>query len=229
MVERTYSMLNMSSVSDLTARARVRDAAIDLFGRVGFERATVRDVAAAAEVSPALVIHHFSSKDGLREACDAHVTSLLFDKKHDLLAPGAAAAIRAWLADFDQFRPLLRYIGRMLIDGSEVGRDLFAAFHEGTRLMLDEQAEAGILRDLPDRGAVAAYLTVFGLAPIILQEHLASAFGVAEMTGEVYRRSTLPLLDLYTNGLYADDRFLRLAAEAIGETPPGTADTGKDS
>ena len=216
----------MSSVSDLTARARVRDAAVDLFGRVGFERATVREVAALAEVSPGLVIHHFGSKEGLRDACNAHVADELFGRKNDLLHPGAAAAIRSWLADFDQFRPMLRYIAQMLTDGSSAGRRLFAAFHEGTRTMLDEQAEAGILRDLDDRDTVAAYLTVFGLAPLLLQEHLASAFGVAEMTGDLYRRSTLPLLDLYTHGLYADDRFLKLAREALGDAELGDAELG---
>ncbi len=30
---------------DLTARARIREAALDLFGRVGYERATTRAIA----------------------------------------------------------------------------------------------------------------------------------------------------------------------------------------
>ena len=58
-------------MDDLTARARIRDSAIVYFGRHGFQSATVRAIAADAGVSPALVIHHFGSKDGLREACDA--------------------------------------------------------------------------------------------------------------------------------------------------------------
>ena len=68
-------MLFMRSASreDLTTRARIRDAAVDLFARDGFAHVTVRRIATEAGVSPALVIHHFGSKEGLRAACDAHV------------------------------------------------------------------------------------------------------------------------------------------------------------
>ena len=62
---------------DLTARARIRHSAIVYIGRHGWRAATVRAIAGAAGVSPALVIHHFGSKDGLREACDTHVTGLI--------------------------------------------------------------------------------------------------------------------------------------------------------
>ena len=53
---------------DLTARARIRDSAIVYIGRHGWRAATLRAIATDAGVSPALVIHHFGSKDGLREA-----------------------------------------------------------------------------------------------------------------------------------------------------------------
>ncbi|MDN5559804.1 MAG: TetR/AcrR family transcriptional regulator, partial [Ruaniaceae bacterium] len=47
--------------SDLTAAARIRDAAIDVFGRRGFEAASIREIAREAGVSPALVMHHYGS------------------------------------------------------------------------------------------------------------------------------------------------------------------------
>ena len=60
----------MSSAEDLQAHARIRDAAMRLFGWQGIKGTTVRQIAEGAGVSPALVIHHFGSKDGLRRACD---------------------------------------------------------------------------------------------------------------------------------------------------------------
>ena len=62
----------MSSPEDLTARARIRDAAIELFAERGIGSATIRDIAQAAGVSSGLVRHHFGSKDGLRRACDEY-------------------------------------------------------------------------------------------------------------------------------------------------------------
>jgi AcrR family transcriptional regulator len=53
--------------ADLTAAARIRDAAIEQFGQHGFG-VGLRTIAEAAGVSAALVIHHFGSKDGLRKA-----------------------------------------------------------------------------------------------------------------------------------------------------------------
>ncbi len=57
---------NGPAAEDLTARARIRDAALAQFAEYGFDRATVRGIAGAAGVSPGLVRHHFGSKNGLR-------------------------------------------------------------------------------------------------------------------------------------------------------------------
>ena len=46
-------------------RRAILEAARDRFGSVGFDRATIRAIAAQAEVDPALVIHHFRNKQQL--------------------------------------------------------------------------------------------------------------------------------------------------------------------
>ncbi|MFW2382370.1 MAG: TetR family transcriptional regulator [Acidimicrobiales bacterium] len=43
----------------------ILDAARHHFGAVGFDRATIRNIAETAEVDPALVIHHFTNKQQL--------------------------------------------------------------------------------------------------------------------------------------------------------------------
>src|SRR6185436_15458780 len=50
--------------SDRT-RAAILAAAQKLFAGQGYERTTVRDIAAIAEIDPALVIRYFGSKDEL--------------------------------------------------------------------------------------------------------------------------------------------------------------------
>jgi TetR/AcrR family transcriptional regulator, regulator of cefoperazone and chloramphenicol sensitivity len=62
----------VSSPSDLTARARIREAAIALFAEKGIAATTIRDIAQAAGVSSGLLRHHFGSKEGLRDACDEY-------------------------------------------------------------------------------------------------------------------------------------------------------------
>lgn len=50
---------------DSRTRDAVLAAARDEFARLGFDRATIRGIAAAAEVDPALVLHYFTSKEKL--------------------------------------------------------------------------------------------------------------------------------------------------------------------
>src|SRR6516162_6324533 len=97
-----YSILHMRSVpDDRTARAVIRDEALRLFAELGPDGVTVRQLAAAAGVSPGLVLHHFGSKQGLRQAVDEHVLGL-FDRmlgtvtgEHaaDLYDPAASGSV----------------------------------------------------------------------------------------------------------------------------------------
>lgn len=64
---------------DLTARARIRNAALDLYAAEGEDRVPMRAVAAAAGVTVGLVQHHFGTKDGLREAVDELVVEYFVD------------------------------------------------------------------------------------------------------------------------------------------------------
>ena len=53
--------------SDLT-RARILEAARALFAEAGYDGASVREIAAAAAVDPALVIRNFGSKEPISKA-----------------------------------------------------------------------------------------------------------------------------------------------------------------
>ncbi|MBD3751906.1 MAG: TetR family transcriptional regulator, partial [Micrococcales bacterium] len=67
----------MRSAPDASTRDRIRDAAIAAFAERGFDAASLRDIAQRAGVSAALIVHHFGSKDGLREECAAYVVQTL--------------------------------------------------------------------------------------------------------------------------------------------------------
>lgn len=222
-------MLNVRSTDgDLTARARIRDAAILLFGRLGFSATTVRAVADAAQVSPGLVIHHFGSKDELRVACDEYVVTEFLSRKDELAGGDPAAAIGRWLADTETFEPLIDYLARMLTAQTTSGDELFDRLLSGTAAMLDEQVSAGIIRAPVDRDVTATFLTLYGLVPLVMQRQLGRALGVPRVDASTMRRVTLPILDLYTHGLYTDDRFLVAAREALQRTNAPRSDKGEN-
>jgi AcrR family transcriptional regulator len=166
----------VSSPEDLTARARIRDAAMRHFAEQGFERATIRGIAETAGVSSGLVRHHFGSKEALRDACDEHVLRIARKLNEDTWAAfeagdlGSAAAARVPLGQFN------RYIARSLIDGGS-GR----LFDEITRLgeawirAFDARRE-----DEPDTDARvrAAVVAAWGLALPMMLEHLSRVMPV---------------------------------------------------
>ena len=76
------------SAEDLTARARIRDAALALFADRGLDGTTIRDIAKAAGVSGGLIRHHFGSKDDLRAACDSYALDQLMQIKEQAVLDG---------------------------------------------------------------------------------------------------------------------------------------------
>src|SRR5450756_768558 len=109
---------------DLTARARIREAAIRLFAEHGVEETAILDIAREAGVSGGLIRHHFGSKDGLRVACDTYVFNELVRFKVEALEQRKADP--EFLVTFNARQVLLRrYFGRAMIDGSSAAGSRF--------------------------------------------------------------------------------------------------------
>lgn len=215
--------MNMRSAlpEDTTAAARIRDAAIARFGAHGYERTTVRDIAGDAGVSPALVIHHYGSKEGLRQACDDWLVTRLIGEKSRSSAPELAATMREWLDDPERFRAYIDYFATMLADGTEGGNRLFDRLVRDTAAMLEAGVDDGSMNPSSDPEMRALLITIQGLAPLLLRDQLARAMGTPLASAAAIRRMTRPSLELYTFGLYADTRVLE-AAEAVLEGAPAT-------
>lgn len=211
-----------SSADDQTLRSRIRDAAIALFGAHGADAVSVRRIAAEAGVSPALVIHHFGSKEGLREECDEYIVEEVLGRKRTALeAQGGdlQSAMQRWLADVDAHRPSLDYLARMIADGSPAGDRLFDDLLARTEAMLAEGVASGRMRPSSDPRMTAVLIAMHGLLPLLLERHLGRALGETGLTPVLVRRMTIPTLELYTHGLYADDALLQAASVALAGDP----------
>jgi len=144
--------------------------------------ATLRAIAKAAGVSPALVIHHYGSKQGVVEAVEEWVQTLLRSSTADegvSSDPAEANARRS--AAFEQLlttTPLLRsYIRRMLLEESPEGLDWFARIVDAGAQDLHRRERKGMARPSEDVQAVAAILDVIALGPLLLPRHLEYVLG----------------------------------------------------
>ncbi|WP_275980042.1 TetR/AcrR family transcriptional regulator [Couchioplanes caeruleus] len=115
----------MSSTGDLTARARIRDAAIELFAERGIGGATIRDIAQAAGVSSGLLRHHFGSKEGLRDACDEYAMAEIARIRAPYIEGGAGNERLIYDAIRAAPLRLQSYLIRSTLDGSPSGANLF--------------------------------------------------------------------------------------------------------
>lgn len=217
-----------SASEDLTTRARIRDAAIVRFSERGFTGTSLRQIAQDAGVSPALILHHFGSKEGLREACDAHVVRSFVSERDGMTGADASRLMREALDSLEGRSVALDYLAGMLVDDSAASDRLFDMFLASTREMLRDQIAAGAMREQSDLEATAVYMTLYGLGPVILRRHLARAFGESTLSTSLLERSTIPVLELYTHGLYADDRLLVAAREALSRRSGPRSDKGEN-
>jgi AcrR family transcriptional regulator len=197
---------------DRTARAVIRDEALRLFAARGPDAVTVRQIAAAAGVSPGLVLHHFGSKAGLREAVDQHVLDL-FDlmlgeltgeTAPDLYEPAASGSLAdAITGHLPADSPVPAYLRRLLLAGDEAGRVLFGRLFALSTRTLDTLVAAGLAAPGADPAVRAAFLLSNDLAVLLLREHLTEALGTDPLSGEGMARWGREMLVIYGAGLLA--------------------------
>jgi TetR/AcrR family transcriptional regulator, regulator of cefoperazone and chloramphenicol sensitivity len=213
------------SADDLTARARIRDVALALFAERGYSGTSIRDVARAAGVSPGLVQHHFGSKEGLREACDAQVLETL----------RVTAARKMERTEFDAdfvaslyeaSQPTMRYVARGLTEG-----------WPGSTRWFDQAvgAMAGWLSATwPDRFPAgsekasqrAATVVAMNLGTIVLHGHLARWWGVDPLAPGSQHLTGAAMIEIYASmgEFFASGpgRSIRAALAEYGESVSST-------
>jgi len=212
--ERLFIFVYMTSLpDDRTARARIRDEALALFAERGPDAVTVRDIAAVAKVSPALVVRHYGSKDGLRTAVDDHVVQVLEILLAQATEPpvGDALDLAALptLADMvarslPAGSPIPAYLGRLLLTHGPVGSALFRKLYAVARDALEGMAGAGSADRGEDPAVRAAFLLANDLAVLILRTHLHDVLGVDPLSVAGTRRWGAEVLSIYHNGLGGD-------------------------
>lgn len=210
--EQTFTIVNMRSLDDgdRTARARIRDEALRLFAERGPDAVTIRDIAAAASVSPALVMRHYRSKDGLREVVDDYVAAVFGSLLEQVTQPETMDVFDAGrsrgLAELvieqlpaDSAVPV--YLGRMLLAGGAAGSALFARLYELSRDTLDGMAAAGAVEPGPDPAVRAAILLVNDLAVLMLRPRLNEVLGFELLSASGMQRWGAEVLAVYEHGI----------------------------
>ncbi|MFD0363283.1 TetR family transcriptional regulator [Nocardia sp. GCM10030253] len=199
------------SATDLNTAARIRDAAIDVFGEHGFQ-VGVRAIAAAAGVSPGLVNHHFGSKDGLRATCDERVLEIIRTEKAKAIAePGPGGMLTA-LAEIEVYAPVVGYMLRSFQAGGQLAEDLLEHMISDAVIYTQTAVDAGRAKPSRDPEARARYIVLchVGAMNLYLQMrmHREKKIDYRKAIRELSDLTTFPALELYTQGLLTDSTLL---------------------
>jgi len=191
---------------------------------------TARNVAEVAGVSPALVIHHFGSMEGLRSACDESIAARIRRIKEDAAAAGLAMDPMDVLKQQSEGPPIADYLSRVLVDGSLQVDALVDELVADAVDYSEQMVESGMMRPTAYPRARAALLVTWSLGNLVLGRHLERLLGV-DVTETLERPTETsaylePMLELMHDGTMTDAMF-ELVRDAL-VTGEAVADEGKE-
>lgn len=194
------------ATGDLTARARIRDAALRLFAERGMEGATIRDIARAAGVSGGLVRHHFGSKDELRAACDSYALDQLMQIKQQAVLGGQLDNPGFFAAAHPTVLLTYRYFARSLVDGSPAAAAMFDEMVDLGEAWLTTHHPG----EIENPRAYSAILIAMETGLLAMHEQLSRALGADIFSPEGHLRMTRAKISFYSHPLLSPE----LAAQA---------------
>lgn len=162
---------------DLTAYARIRNAALEGFATDGVSATTIRGVARAAGVSAGLVQHHFPTKQALREAVNQYVLEVVTDAFEELgrmtpsqeLVNELGNRITETVRDH---RMAVLYIARSVVDRDEAALQLFDAVVAVSAQQIKRFQEEGLMREDADISWATVHPIVMILGAVLLEPGL---------------------------------------------------------
>lgn len=213
---------------DLNARARIRHAALREFAAHGFKGASIRGIAREAGVSPGLVQHHFGTKEGLLEACDAYVMEFLSESQAQMFQRGAPPGPELAVEQLDELRPIIDYLITSFSSGSEVAARWFREITEYTHDALTSGRIGPPLDAEQDTWAIAATQAAMALGVTAFYRNIAQTLNVEDEAETLVRvgRARMFLAPDWILGPELREQLARSLdhyeqARSTGKPPPG--------
>ncbi|HET9494254.1 MAG TPA: TetR/AcrR family transcriptional regulator [Chloroflexia bacterium] len=201
-------------------RVQIMDAALEVFARHGFERATNKDIARAANIkSPGLIYHYFKDKtDLLKHVIERYVPALqLFDRPGEFLDRPPEEVLPQFASAFTQalqHRPAIATF--KLVLGESIRKpavaDMFNRLGPSRGFgflvtYLERQMELGRLRRMDPGAAARCFvgpMVVFILTREVFPQPDSKTLQPSEMVET--------LVEVYLRGMAPDPRANALAA-----------------
>lgn len=160
--------------NDLTAKARIRHAALRLFAERGDDATPLRKIASEAGVTVGLIVHHYGTKEALREAVEFDIverfSAAIASASHEGTADEIVAARDRAVAEMLGSTPaVVDYLRRATLHARRQGHDLVGKLTELTADEVRELRQAGLASTKQPLGDQVVTIMVRQLGRLFLQ------------------------------------------------------------
>ncbi len=181
---------------------------MSLFPEHGFSATTVRQIASRAAVSPGLVLHHFGSKEGLREACDQHVVARFREIKAAAIGGGMFSP--AFLGGaMQESQAIMKYLAWAIARNHPAASGLYDEMLSEAISVTRTAIDQGYVIDSRDLETRTALHMAMQLGLAVLHEHVERVTGIDLFDEEGIRRATPLLIEIFS-GLFDPEIRRRL-------------------
>jgi len=152
----------------LSSRERLLEAAVDVFGKHGFEAATTRMIASAAGVNIAAIPYYFGGKEGLYQAAVTHIVEKIEAKAGTTLQIMSAPASEKVLSREDAINTLEALLGNVtnfMVGSPEAPRV--------ARIILREQLDPSSAYDIIYSRVMGRIITTIASLLIVILEGIS--------------------------------------------------------
>ncbi|HXH56147.1 maleylpyruvate isomerase N-terminal domain-containing protein [Iamia sp.] len=157
-----------------------------------------------------VVVHHFATKAGLRQAVDDAVLTAFEAALAAVDTHGAPAEVserlnQAVAGIIGGDRAVSDYLGRSLFEATGASQRLFDALTNLVTAGLDDLEEAGLVRPGTDRTWRAYTVLFIVLGPIVLSRQLEARLRTDAFAPDVVSARSAANIDILQHGLFTPD------------------------
>ena len=185
-----------------TTREQLLKFAVEMFAEKGFAETSLRAIAKRAEVSPALLIHHFGTKDALvKEAISKTLGSWVAGEKAAVL-DDESNQVQNWQTFMEKGATPLNFFRQVLLAGGEYSQRLFDAAVSESEVLLDQMQSVGRLREISDKQTTALIMAVSGLGSVLLMNQIEKSMGGSISSDQVASKLMNSNSEMLRDGIF---------------------------
>ena len=173
-----------------------------MFAADGFQKTSLRSIAKQAGGSPALMIHHFGTKDKLIDLAIVNTLGDWVAKEKLAMLDDQENQLSSWQSIMEQGATPLNFFRQVLISGGKYAGRLFDVAVSESEALLKTVAENGQLKKVSDPHVTAILMTLSGMGSLILMEHIERHLGGSIASPEVAQKLMVANNEMLQDGIF---------------------------